>query len=114
MEQGRFVTPRWRRSQWPHCADVKSETHAHSSIGSDYNLSMVSQRIEKLLRKELERLSEPQQERVVEFARSLATLPPGAPGASLLRFAGAISPEDAAAMKRAIEAECERIDPNGW
>jgi hypothetical protein len=75
---------------------------------------MVSNRITQELHAALERLSERQQDRVVEFARSLATLPPGAPGASLLRFAGAISAEDAAAMKRAIEEECERIDPNGW
>lgn len=40
-------------------------------------------------------------------------LPPGVAGGSLLRFAGAIEPEDLQLMKHAIR-DCERIDPDGW
>ena len=40
-------------------------------------------------------------------------LPPGVSGASLLRFAGAIAPEDLRLMKQAIR-DCEQVDPDGW
>jgi hypothetical protein len=40
--------------------------------------------------------------------------PVGVPGASLLRFAGAISIEDLDSMTQAIEQGCERTDANEW
>jgi hypothetical protein len=40
--------------------------------------------------------------------------PVGVPGASLLRFAGAISLKDLDAMREAIEEGCERTDFNEW
>jgi len=54
--------------------------------------------------KQLENLPADMQRRVVEFVRALAlSQPKGIPGPDLLRFAGTLTPEDAAEMKRAIE-----------
>jgi len=39
---------------------------------------------------------------------------PGVPGKELLRLAGTISQEDAEAMLKAIEEECERVDLSEW
>ena len=58
-------------------------------------------------------LSEDQQRRVLDFARSLAS-PDGVAGRDLLRFAGAIEEEDLQTMSRAIEEGCEKIDPDEW
>lgn len=55
------------------------------------------------------------QRRVLDFARALAlSVPKGAPGKDLLRFAGAIQPDDLQLMDEAIEAGCERVDTDGW
>ena len=59
------------------------------------------------------------QARVVDFARTLAgsaQSPPlrGTPGKELLRIVGMIPPEDLEVMQRAIEEECERIEPSEW
>ena len=58
-------------------------------------------------------LSEDQQRRVLEFARSLVS-PDGIAGRDLLRFAGAIEKEDLQTMSQAIEEGCEKIDPDEW
>jgi len=63
----------------------------------------------------LERLSPADQRSVVEYARSLAhsttfprtPLPPGTPGAAVIRFS--VSPEMGEAMERALE-DCEQIE----
>jgi hypothetical protein len=55
------------------------------------------------------------QEKVLDYARNLQSkLPKGKPGTYLLQFAGMITPEDAEAMRTAIEEGCETIDPDGW
>jgi hypothetical protein len=54
---------------------------------------------------------------VLDYARSLSAPSfnsGGIPGSELVKFAGAISPEDCEAMMAAIEAGCEQIDPNEW
>lgn len=38
----------------------------------------------------------------------------GVPGRQLVRFAGAIPPDDLQLMQQAIEADCERVDANEW
>lgn len=64
---------------------------------------------------QLERLPLEQQRQVLDFARALAEAKPrGVPGSALLQFAGAIPLDDLAAMARAIEGDCERIDPDEW
>jgi hypothetical protein len=56
------------------------------------------------------------QHRVVEYAKELggkqSVLPVGTPGRDLLKFAGTMTSEEADEMMKAIEEECERIDPN--
>ncbi len=60
-------------------------------------------------------LSLEEQQRVLEFTRSLSSdLPKGMSGTEFKRFAGLISPEDAAEMLKAIEEDCETIDPSQW
>jgi hypothetical protein len=62
--------------------------------------------IETELRNTIHQLPLPQQQQVLEYARSLANFPlRGVPGVSLLRFAGTIEPDDLELMRQAIEAE---------
>ncbi len=50
---------------------------------------------------------------VLEFVRSLVKEEArGTSGQQLLRFAGAISPDDLQLMREAIEQDCERVDVN--
>lgn len=60
---------------------------------------------------QINRLTEDQQRRVLEFARQLE-LPEGIPGKALIAWAqhNRIPPEDLVTMQRAIEEGCERID----
>ena len=66
---------------------------------------------EKIVRR-LDALTEEQQRRVLDFTYTVAERPVGTPGKDLLRFAGTISEEDVRLMERAIEEDCERIDPD--
>ena len=53
--------------------------------------------------------------RVPEFTRALVvSTPHGIPGRQLLRFAGAIPPDDLQLMRQAIEQGCEQVDANEW
>ena len=70
--------------------------------------------IEKVL-EQLKDLPHEMQWRVLEFTRALAvSTPRGVPGRQLLRFAGFISPEEAASMRETIEQDCEQVDANEW
>jgi hypothetical protein len=74
---------------------------------------MVESQIRDELVKQLNRLSLPQQRRVLDYARSLSASASGArgiPGSQLVKFAGTTSPEDCKTMMDAIKAGCERID----
>ncbi|HBB35620.1 MAG TPA: hypothetical protein DDZ80_26895 [Cyanobacteria bacterium UBA8803] len=52
---------------------------------------------------------------VLEFARTLAgSTIQGVPGWQLLRFAGAIPPDDIQLMREAIEQDCEQVDTDEW
>lgn len=52
---------------------------------------------------------------VLDFARTLVKVEVrGTPGQQLLRFAGAISPDDLQLMREAIEEGCEQVDVNEW
>ena len=73
----------------------------------------MDQQVEQELRKQLDQLSVDKQRRVVEFARRLASEEEMvAEGGGLLRFAGAIPPDDLAAMAKAIEEGCEQTKPD--
>ncbi len=75
---------------------------------------MASKSIEKKLLEELSRLPSDRQQRVLDYARTLAAGRVGLPGKELLSFSGAIESGDLEEMARAIEEACERIDSNEW
>lgn len=76
---------------------------------------MVDSFIRDQLVQRLDGLPRNLQQRVLDYAQSLAeTAPKGVPGHTLLRFAGCLEPEEGEAMMRAIEEGCENVDPNGW
>lgn len=75
---------------------------------------MVSSTLERELHEQLERLPEPKQRAVVEYARVLADeKPKGISGKEFLALTGTIESDDIALMKKAIE-ECERVDLDEW
>ncbi len=76
---------------------------------------MLDAAIQSELLKEIKQLPLPMQQRVLDFARSLH----GAPAAEaqdkgFLSLAGCMTPEEAEQFLRAIDEDCERIDPNEW
>jgi hypothetical protein len=73
----------------------------------------MSQKIRDQIVEQVDRLNDPQQLQLLEFARRL-TVPAAVPGRDLLRFEGSIDPGDLEAMQRAIEDGCEKVDPSGW
>ena len=62
----------------------------------------------------LDRLPADQQRSVLEYARSLeqSASVTGAPISTILRFVGTLPDDVIADMTQAIEAECERIEPD--
>lgn len=67
--------------------------------------------IDQEIRKLLQQLPEPQQQRVLDFVRELADIElRGIPGADLLTFAGRIPADDLQLMSDAIEAGCETVN----
>lgn len=76
---------------------------------------MIESEVRNELFKQLERLSPAKQWQVVGFARSLAErAPKGVPGEKLLRFAGAMTHQEAEEFLKAIEEDCERIEGDEW
>lgn len=64
---------------------------------------------------ELSRLSEPQQEQVIEFARSLALkLPKGMSGEDLAKLRGILPLEDAREIAEIIKRDFNQVDSDGW
>lgn len=63
----------------------------------------------------LDRMTPEQQKLVLNYASGLG-LPRGMPGDELIALMDRIQidPADLAEMEKAIEEECERIDPDGW
>ncbi len=74
----------------------------------------MSPKLQEELLKEMARLSQEEQQKVVAFARSLAAGPTGVAGKDMARFAGAIDPADLKQMAAVIEDNCERIDKSEW
>ena len=71
--------------------------------------------IKERIIEQLKRLPADQQERVLEYIRTLADIDQaGVPGTELLRFAGAIDRDDQQLMSNAVEEGCERVDRGGW
>ena len=76
---------------------------------------MIPPTLEQELLDYLNHLAPEQQRQVVDFARTLAAAQVrGVPGHTLLRFAGAIPPEDLVTMARTIEEDCEQVNLDEW
>lgn len=76
---------------------------------------MINPLVEKELMAQLNKLSEEQQQQVLDFARFLAMKNPvGVPGKELLKFAGTISHEDAKIMLEAAEENWGQADLKSW
>ena len=70
--------------------------------------------VEKVI-EQLKGLPNELQWRVLEFTHALAfSTPHGVSGQQLLRYAGAIPPDDIHLMREAIEQGCEQVDGNEW
>ena len=76
-------------------------------------MSQVS--MEHAIAQYLKNLGEKEQQEVLDFARALSQLKrKGAPGESLLSFAGSIDRRDAVLMQQAIDSDCEKVSPDEW
>ncbi len=76
---------------------------------------MINPLIEKEISAQLNKLSDEQQQQVLDFARFLAMKKPvGVPGKELLKFAGTISHEDAKIMLEAAEENWGQADLKRW
>ena len=74
----------------------------------------MSPKLQEELLSEMARLSPEEQQRVVAFAKSLAAGPTGKASQDVVRFAGAIDPDDLKQMAAIIEEGCERINESEW
>lgn len=74
----------------------------------------VSPKLQEELLKEMARLPQIEQQRVIAFAKSLAAGPTGKVSKDLARFAAAIDPDDLKQMAAVIEEGCERINESEW
>ena len=70
--------------------------------------------IDRELQEHLANFGQEQKQRLLEYARALASRPEAGSGRALLRHAGTISEEGGREMLKAIEEDCEQIDPDGW
>jgi hypothetical protein len=76
---------------------------------------MMDPTLQKELQEQLSRLEPGQQQRVVDFARSLATKGMrGVPGKTLIRFGGVIDRDELTLIERAVEAGCEQVNQDEW
>ena len=71
----------------------------------------MSPKLQEELLKEMARLSQEEQQRVVAYAKSLVA---GPTGKAVARFAGAIDPDDLKQMAAVIEEGCERVNESEW
>jgi hypothetical protein len=88
---------------------------AHQLSPVEETTDMAASSVKQEILDQLSLLDVEQQQRLLDYARSLtARTLRGVPGKDLLRFGGTIDAEDLKLMERAIEEDCERIDPNEW
>jgi hypothetical protein len=76
---------------------------------------IMSPKLKEELMRQLARLPEEKQRRVLAFARGIEpAVGGGFPGKDLLKFSGAMDQADVRAIAKAIEEDCERVDRSGW
>jgi hypothetical protein len=63
---------------------------------------------------EVAKLTPPQQEQVLDYARSLASRPAGVKLSDLQSLVGSIPEQDLREMQKAIEEGCENVDADRW
>ena len=87
---------------------------SEKGVGQE-GFEMLDVKIQHEIARQLEQMPEELQRRVLDFVQILAQpRPKGEPGKELLRFAGLLDADSAREIAEAIEAGCERPDPNGW
>jgi hypothetical protein len=75
---------------------------------------MAAQLVSEIL-EQVKALPDNLQHQVLSFARALRTITQqGITGKLLLQFSGSIPAEDVDEIRRAIETDCEQVDPNEW
>jgi hypothetical protein len=78
-------------------------------------MQMAISSLEQELLDQVSQMGAEQQRRVLDFARSLATVERrGVCGKDLLQFAGTIEADDLRLMVEAIQEDCEKVDLNEW
>jgi hypothetical protein len=71
--------------------------------------------IERELVDEFSKLSTEQKKRLLNYARSLSGVSTtGVAGKTLLKFQSTIPPLELELISKAIEEDCEKINPNEW
>lgn len=70
----------------------------------------MSTNLDAELMAEFGKLSSDQQVRVLAIVRAMASMKPGTPGHTLMRFSGVLTDQEAQAMKDAIAEGCERVN----
>ena len=82
------------------------DDNADRSIRVPREFFTMSPKLHELLLKEMARLSQEEQERVLAFAKSLTAGPAGKAGKDIARFAGAVDQADLEQMAAVIEEDC--------
>jgi hypothetical protein len=89
----------------------------NANIGLDWlkqGVCMAAPLVSEIL-EQVKALPDNLQHQVLSFARSLRTITqPGIPGKVYMQFTGSIPAEDVEKIRRAIETDCERVDPHEW
>lgn len=76
---------------------------------------MIEPAVKREILRDLDRLSPELQRKALELIRGLAgPVPKGASVEDLVSLGGTLDSDSARQMREAIEAHCERIDPNEW
>jgi hypothetical protein len=76
----------------------------------------MAQNIEREIREQISQLPSDQQRRVLDFARLIAAEAGNgsSTGQALLAYAGTIADDDLAAIRQAIDKDCETINSDEW
>ena len=76
---------------------------------------MNTQSIEESIKAYLKKLSLEEQQKILEFARSLnQSKLKGTRGKDLVKFASTIAKDDLIQMQKAIEENCEKVNKSEW
>lgn len=80
--------------------------------GGDFFLAPIT--LSQELQNQIQGLTPLQQQKVLDFVRTLSTSQIGTPGSKLVQFAGSLSPEEGKSISEAIHEGCGLANPGGW